>query len=95
MGARDAHVHDALRVHVHDEEREDWPEPDIMELQEVASPYRVVLEEGAPGLAIAGRAWRSKEALNRALGEPDAELQELTANALGTPEPILSRHALD
>jgi hypothetical protein len=94
-GARDAQVNDALAVHVHDEEREDRHEPDIMELQEVAGPDRVVLEEGAPGLAIAGRAWRSQEALNRALGDLDAELQELPANALGTPEPILSRHALD
>jgi len=33
-GARDAHVCDSLGVHIHDEEREDWTEPDIMELQE-------------------------------------------------------------
>jgi hypothetical protein len=66
-----------------------------MELQEVARPDRVVLEEGAPGLAIAGRARRSKEALNRAYRDRDAELQELTPDALGAPEAILSRHALD
>jgi hypothetical protein len=55
--------------------REDRHEPDIMELQKVAGPDGMVPEEGAPGLAIAGRAWRSKEALNRALGDADAELQ--------------------
>jgi hypothetical protein len=84
-------VNDALRVHIHDEEREDLPEPQVMELQEVAGPDRVVLEEGAPGLAITGRAWRSKEALNRALGDPDAELQELPATVFGRTMSVASR----
>jgi hypothetical protein len=38
-GASDPDVNDALRVHIHDEEREDWPEPQVMELQEIARPY--------------------------------------------------------
>jgi hypothetical protein len=36
-------VNDALRVRIHDEEREDRPEPDIIELQEVARPILKVV----------------------------------------------------
>lgn len=40
--ARHRHVHDALGVHVEDEEREDGTEPDIVDLQVIAGPNRVV-----------------------------------------------------
>jgi len=33
--------------------------------------------------------------LNRSLRDANAELQELAANALGSPESVLGRHALD
>jgi hypothetical protein len=33
--------------------------------------------------------------LNRPLRDPNAELQELATNALGSPESVLDRHAFD
>jgi hypothetical protein len=33
--------------------------------------------------------------LNRALRDPNAELQEFASNALGSPESVLVRHTLD
>jgi hypothetical protein len=56
-------VNDALRLHIHDQEREDWPEPDIMELRN-RTPRPCSSEERAPGLAITGRRG-AEEALNR------------------------------
>jgi hypothetical protein len=47
--ARYPDVHDSLRVHVEDEEREDGTEPDVVDLQEIAGPNRVVSEPGARG----------------------------------------------
>jgi hypothetical protein len=57
----------------------------------------VVAEERPPALSSSrsGRSRVPHVALNRSLRDPNAELQELAANALGSPEPVLGRHALD
>jgi len=33
--------------------------------------------------------------LDRTLGDADAELEQFTANPLGTPERVIARHPLD
>src|SRR5690606_39516268 len=58
---------DLLRVHVHDEEREDGPEPNIVHLKEIAGPYRMVVEEDTPLLPIARWAYRADVPLDRSL----------------------------
>src|ERR1019366_230279 len=63
--ARSRHLHDALGVHVDDEEHEDGTEPDIVGLQEVAGPtvwFRRKVrqrcpERGATGPAPRMRRW--------------------------------------
>jgi hypothetical protein len=80
--ARHRNVDDALGVHVNDEEREDRTEPDVVGLQEVAGPDRVVMEECAPALSVvwSRRPRASHVPLDRSLRDADAELQELAAN---------------
>src|SRR6266700_2826493 len=55
----------------------------------------MVAQEGAPGLA--GRAgWPTPAiASNRAVADHDAQLEELTSDALGAPQPVLARHSPD
>jgi hypothetical protein len=38
----DANVHNALRIDIDDEERKDRPKPDIVSLQEITGPNRMV-----------------------------------------------------
>jgi len=53
-------------------------------------------EERRPALALGRHAPEAAQvALNGALGDGDAELEELAADALGAPEPILDGHAAD
>jgi len=56
----------------------------------------VVAQEGRPRLAswLVG-ANSSHVLLDRALADPQAQFQEFSANALSTPEPIVSGHLLD
>jgi hypothetical protein len=85
-------VDDLLRVHVDHEEREEGAEPDVVDLQEVTRPNGVVAQEGPPPLAVARRTHAAEVALDGALGDPDAQLQEFPADALRAPEPILGGH---
>src|SRR5215213_9854995 len=82
------------RAEVDDEEREERPEPQVDDLEEVAGPDRrgVVADEGGPRLpAPPGprRPRRAHVALDGALADPDAQLQELAADALGAPQAVL------
>jgi hypothetical protein len=90
-------MHDTLGVHIDDEEREDGTEPYVIGLQEIARPNRVVAEERSPALSAprSRRPHASHVALNRSLRDPNAELQEFAANALGSPKSAPGRHALD
>lgn len=78
--ARHANVHDLFAVRVDDEEGEQWPEPDVIDLQEVACPDGVVAKERLPRLTIARWAHRHDVSLDGALGDADAELEEFAAN---------------
>ncbi len=73
--AGDSDVDDLLGVYVHDEEREQWPEPDVMDLQKIAGPDGVVGEKGLPALPVS--CWPDGEdvPLDGALGDSNAELE--------------------
>jgi hypothetical protein len=92
---RDADVHDALGVDVNDEEREDWPKPNVVHLQKVARSHGVVVQERVP--ALPARRQRptacSHVPLDRAFRDVNPKLEELAANTLGTAESILRGHA--
>src|SRR5580658_1062198 len=95
--ARHPDMDDALDVHVDDEEREDGTKPDVVGLQEIAGPHRVGSQECPPALSAA-RSSRPRTAhvpLDRSLRDADAELREFSANAFGSPQPALGRHASD
>ena len=92
-----ANVHHSLRIDMHDEEREDWSKPDVVSLQEIAGPNRMVSQEGAPILPAREFRWSGlgHVTLDRALRDSDAEFQEVAAYSLRAPEDIFSGHAVD
>ena len=65
---RHRHVHDFARAEIDDQEGEDGPEPDVVNLDEIAGPdvIGVVFEEGRPALAGAARLRAPLEAPIRA-----------------------------
>jgi len=93
--ARYRNVDDAPGVHVDDEEGEDRTEPDVVGLQEVAGPNGVIAQKRRPALSTmgSGGSCAPHVTLDRPLRDADAEFQELTANALGSPEPVVSGHS--
>ncbi len=95
--ARHRDMHHALCIHVDDEEREDGTEPDIVHLQEIAGPDRVVSQECPPALSAVRSRWprASQVPLDRALRDANAEPQELASNAFGSPEAVLDCNAPD
>jgi len=98
--ARHAEVDHPARAEFDDEAGEERPEPAVDDLEEVARPGLVgmVPQEGGPGLPAAlgpGRARRGHVALDRALAHPETQLEQLAADPLGAPEPVLRRHLLD
>src|SRR5207302_137696 len=81
---RDADVDHPARAERDDEEREERAEPEVDDLEEVAGLDRpgMVADEGGPSLPTAlgpRRARRAHVPLDRALADPDAQLQELAA----------------
>ncbi len=88
---------DLPRAEVDDKEGEER-EAHVDDRQEVARPHvmGVVVQEGRPRLTAWAR-WprRAYVALHRALVDPDPELEEFAADALGTPQSVLRRHLLD
>ena len=90
-------MHDLFGIDVDDEERKDRPEPDVVGLQEIAGSHRVVVQESVPALPARRRRTTTitHVPLHRPLRDADSELEQLTTNALGAPEPILSGHAAD
>ncbi len=97
-GTCDGDVYDAPRAKLGNDEGEEWPKENVGHLEEIAGPdvSGVVAEEGGPGLTR----WSwwpslSHVALNRALGDLDADLEQFAADALGTPETVVRCHLLD
>jgi hypothetical protein len=91
-------VHDATGAQLEDEEGEDGAQEQVGELQEVARPdvRGVVAQERRPRLPGPTRRPGSVHVLlDGALADPDAELQQLALDALGTPQPVLAGHPAD
>ena len=80
-------VNDPAAPDVEEEEDEDRSKECVEGLHEVAAPGDVVRDEGAPPLAVAGSASRSRGhvPLHRPLRDVDPELEELATQALGAP----------
>jgi len=57
--------------------------------------FRRKVRQRCPGARRDGPRAASHIPLNCALRDADAELQELASNPLGSPEPVLGRHAVD
>ena len=80
---------------VEKEEHEDLAEPQVLRLDEVACPDHVVPQEGRPALAIAGLLRRGHVLLDGSLADAVPQLEELAANALGSPLRVLRGHLSD
>jgi hypothetical protein len=96
-GARHRDVDDSFGVHVDDEEREQGTEPDVVDLEEVASPDGVVSKERQPPLT-AMRPRRTRRAhvlLDRALRDADIEFQKLATDSFRSPQDVRGRHLTD
>jgi hypothetical protein len=93
-----ADVHDLPGPVLHDEEREDGLEQHVVQLEEVAGPdiVRMVLKERLLGLsALFGRQRPLHVLLDRALADPDSQLEQLAADAFSAPKRVVSRHCHD
>ncbi len=101
--SRDAEMHHASGAALNDEEDEQRTEEQVINLEEVTGPNlsSMVVQECAPGLSgWFGCCWRWRTSLahvllNGALGYADRQLEELTANALGSPEAVILDQLLD
>jgi hypothetical protein len=80
---------------VEEEEHEDLAKPDVIGLDEVAHPDCMVAQEGRPALAIAGMPRGDHVLLDGSLADAVPELEELAANALGSPSRVLRGHLSD
>ena len=96
-GTSDANMNNSLRIDINHEERKDRPEPDIIGLQEVASPNCMAPQERAPSLAArkVGRSDFGHVSLDRSLRNSDAELQKFAAYSLGAPQDIFRSHSVN
>ncbi len=89
---------DAARAEFGDDERKERPEEQVMDLEEVAGPdvAGMVAQEGSPRLPTRpGWTCLAHVALNGPLRDLDPNLQQLTTDAFGTPQPVIDRHLLD
>lgn len=93
--SRYCNTNDFSGVYVDDEEREERPKPNVVHLEKIARPDRMIAQECAPSLAIARRAYGTHVTLYAPLRDADAKLEKLSSDAFGTPRPVLARHAAD
>jgi len=93
----DANVHNSLRIDIDHEERKDGPKPDIVGLQEIAGPNRMVSQERAPSLAARKVRWSGfgHVSLDYPLRNSNSKLQELAANPFRSPGHAFGGHAVD
>jgi hypothetical protein len=86
------------RLELDEEKGKERPKEKVSHLQEVTSPdlRRVIAEKRAPLLTswLVG-ANRPHVLLNGALAHTQAQFQQFSTNALGSPEPIVRRHLSD
>src|SRR5207253_7799503 len=78
-----------------EEEHEDLAEPDVVGLHEVARPRDVIPQEGRPALSVASGSRAAHVPLDSSFADPDAELEQLAADALGAPARIAGGYLAD
>jgi hypothetical protein len=86
------------RSQLDDEERKKWAEEEVRNLEEIASPdlCRMVAQERFPGLSTQPFAADGSHIfLDGSFTHPNIELEQLTPDALRSPEPIACGHLLD
>jgi hypothetical protein len=86
-GASNANVHNSLRIDIHDEERKDGPKPNVIDVQEIAGPNRMVSQKCAPSLAARefGYSAFGHVSLDCSLCDSDAKLQKFAAYSFRAP----------
>ena len=90
----DSDVNDFAGLDVDHKKGEQWSKPNIVDLQEVAGPNRMVRKKRLPALPMRQR-WRTHSPhvpLNGAFGNGDAELEKLTSDTFGSPEAVILSH---
>ena len=88
---------DAAGDQVNDEKKEDRAEEEVVALDEITGPdvVGVILDERGPCLAARLASAGPHVLLDRSLAHADADLEQLAADALGSPETILAGHLPD
>lgn len=96
-GTSNTNVHNASRIDIDDEERKDRSEPDIVGLQEITRPDRMVSQERAPILPAREFRWSGLDhmSLDRAFCDSDAKLEQFAAYSFRSPQDIFGGNALD
>ena len=80
-----------------DEKEEDRAEEEVVALDEITGPdvLGVILDERGPCVAARLASAGPHVLLDRSLAHADTELEQLAADALGSPETILGGHPPD
>ncbi len=96
--ARYIHMDHLARLEFNEEEGKKRTEEEIGYLQEITGPYfcRMIAQKGFPGLST-GLFWVNllHILLNSPFADANIQLEKLTPNALGAPEPIVCCHFLN
>ena len=88
---------DFSALQFNDEEGKERTEEEVRDGQEVAGPdlMCMVMQEGGPRLRGGSCAFRAHVLLNGAFGDVNAQLEQFSANALGSPQAIVPGHGFD
>src|SRR5664280_1487127 len=92
--SRDSNVDNFASLDIDHEEGEQRPKPNVIHLQEIAGPNRVVRQKRLPALPMRQR-WRTcapHVPLDRAFGDGDPEFEKLTPDTFGSPKAVFLCH---
>jgi hypothetical protein len=97
VGRRIRHrgIENRSATQVQEEQYEHLAEPNVERLHEVTRPGHVVPQERRPTLPVASGSRAAHVPLNRSLADVDAQLEQLTTDALGSPAWVAPRHLAD
>jgi hypothetical protein len=90
-------MHHLARFQLDDKESKERAEEEIRDRQEVAGSdvVSMVMQKGGPGLRRRSYTPCSHVFLDRALGDLNAQFEQLPSDTLRTPQAIVQRHRLD
>jgi hypothetical protein len=92
---RNCGMNDCAATQIEEEEDEDLSKPNVERLHEIAGLAHMIPQERGPVLSVTSEASTAHVPLYRPLTHPDAQLEQLAANPLGTPEWISRCHFTD